>query len=124
MADNFDTSGLMKMFTDAISKSMNAKYRSGAQEAIGAANAIGGVYAHQLQANEMSDTNALTSRRIGVEENLGQGKLDVENKTLGLERDKAFMPMAKGVGALKTQTSPTEFDAWRILNNYNKNIIQ
>jgi hypothetical protein len=139
MADNnFDTSGLMKMFTDAIQKSFSAKYRSGAQSAMGVAGQIGGVFGHQRQANEAADSNALASRRIGVEENQGLQKIDLEKNKFAFDtsplQQNQKLTLASllsgqkpgGVGAKPTDaTAPTNGigDYHSMLNKYLLNPI-
>lgn len=90
MANDTNTE-MMQMFKDAIERSRTAQYRSGAQSAIGAANAIGGVYGHNLQADTALSGQTL-QHQVGME-NVG-----VNQGQLALETKKAFMPAPGDMG--------------------------
>jgi hypothetical protein len=90
---------LLQMFKDAINRSQSATYRSGAQAALGAANAIGGVYGSQISANTATSGQNIQKKSLENTASLGAGELDVNRGKLDLAREATFMPMPKGVGS-------------------------
>ena len=78
MADNSD---LMQMFKDAIQRSANARYRSGAQSAIGQANAIGGVYGHTVQADTAAAGQNIQAKAEEDRNVIATGTLGLAKKT-------------------------------------------
>jgi hypothetical protein len=107
---------MMQMFKDAIDRSANAKYRSGAQAAIGQANAIGGVYGNQLSQNTTLAGQNLQAKAEEDRNALGVGTLDVARGQLGLEdwKSKQMVPL-KGVGV---GAAPAVFDIKKAMQDY------
>ena len=100
MANAIDNSEMMQMFRDAIQRSRSAQYQSGAQSAIGAANAIGGVYGHNLQANTAMAGQDLTAKAEEDKNSLGVGQLNAVRDAADLNSRRLSMPAppAPGVG--------------------------
>jgi len=107
---------LFGMFQDAIQRSQNARYRSGAQAAIGQANAIGGVLGDQLQRQTNLSAQGIQAKAEGDQNLLSQ-------KKVGLESDKFRFDTRSqgslGIGSNSTVT-PTKSSFDTLLENHNK----
>lgn len=110
---------MMQMFRAAIEKSKSAQYRSGAQTAIGAANAIGGVYGHRLQADtalsgqKLQAETAATGQKLQWE--VGMANVGVGRANVNLNRDIFNKQQAE-------KASDPEGHVGSILNNYMNNL--